>query len=596
MQKHFQAETKNKGREQAGRAGRMNDKEYFLTTSLSYQLQAARRELADFRSGEIYRKLRADYEGIIRERNLTVKKLQKERDDFSFSRKEITRQWMDVLGDIRKEQEKEVKKLKKTITELLDMIVSLKNRNKELDEKRKKALCDYYETAVKPEEAQGLILKLTAQVNHNYENSSLPSSKCMNRKKITNNREKTGKKPGAQAGHPHHPRKPAEPDRVVEIAAEEKFKDHSRYIPTGNTISRQVIGISIVPFVTEYRTAEFYDKKKGRNVHTAFPCRAKDDVNYNESMKAVLFLLNSRCNVSLEKTAQFVHEVTDGALSPSVGMINGLCREFSSKSRQEQDELFVALLDAPVMHVDGTVARVNGNNHSVVVCSNGMATMYFARENKGHAGIKDTPVETFGGILIHDHEACFYSYGSDHQECMVHIERYLKDSIENEKELTWNKQMLALIQEMIHENNAAAADGMAEEKIADFEARYDSIVQTAGEEYEAVPPSDYYREGYNLYLRMVKYKHNHLLFLSNPLVEPDNNLCERKARILKGKINQAISLRSFQHLEYFCECLSVLDHFATDDKNNLYQSIKEIFKKPQPKLAKVKSERIESSN
>ena len=574
----------------------MNDKEYFLTTSLSYQLQAARRELADFRSGEIYRKLRADYEGIIRERNLTVKKLQKERDDFSFSRKEITRQWMDVLGDIRKEQEKEVKKLKKTITELLDMIVSLKNRNKELDEKRKKALCDYYETAVKPEEAQGLILKLTAQVNHNYENSSLPSSKCMNRKKITNNREKTGKKPGAQAGHPHHPRKPAEPDRVVEIAAEEKFKDHSRYIPTGNTISRQVIGISIVPFVTEYRTAEFYDKKKGRNVHTAFPCRAKDDVNYNESMKAVLFLLNSRCNVSLEKTAQFVHEVTDGALSPSVGMINGLCREFAPKSRQEQDELFAALLDAPVMHVDGTAARVNGKNHNVVVCSNDAATMYFAREKKGHAGIKDTPVETFGGILIHDHEACFYSYGSDHQECMVHIERYLKDSIENEKELTWNGQMLKLIQEMIHENNTAPTEGIAEEKIAEFEARYDSIVQTAAKEYEDTPPSDYYRDGYNLYLRMAEYKHNHLLFLSNPLVEPDNNLCERKARILKGKINQAISLRSFRHLEYFCECLSVLDHFTTDAKNNLYQSVKEIFKKPRPQQAKVKSGNSESSN
>lgn len=30
------------------------------------------------------------------------------------------------------------------------------------------------------------------------------------------------------------------------------------------------------------------------------------------------------------------------------------------------------------MHVDGTVARVNGNNNHVVVCSNGMATMYFA--------------------------------------------------------------------------------------------------------------------------------------------------------------------------------------------------------------------------
>lgn len=572
----------------------MNDREYFLTTSLSYQLKAARRELADFRSGEAYRKLRADYEGIIRKRDITIKKLQKERDVFSFSRREITRQWMDVLLDVQKEYEEEIRKLKKAITELLDIVASLKNRNAELDEKRKKALSDYYETAVKLEEAQGLIIKLTAQVNHNYENSSLPSSKCVGRKKITNNREKTGKKPGAQAGHPHHPRKPMEPDQVVEIAVEEKFKDGSRYIPTGNIISRQVIGICVVPVVTEYRTAEFYDKKKGRNVHSAFPSGAVDDVNYDGSMKAVLFLLNSRCNVSLVKTAQFVHDVTDGALSPSVGMINGLCREFSSKSRQEQDELFMALLDAPVMHVDGTVARVNGNNNSVVVCSNGTATMYFARENKGHAGIKDTPVETFGGILIHDHEACFYSYGSDHQECMVHIERYLKDSMENEKELTWNKQMLGLIQEMIHENNLAPADGIKEEKIADFEARYDAIVKKAGEEYEDGPPSDYYRDGYNLYLRMVEYKHNHLLFLSDPLVEPDNNLCERKARVLKGKINQAISLRSFEHLTYFCECLSVLDHFATNSEDNLYNSVKEVFLRQKP--IQPKSEKSRSSN
>ena len=274
----------------------MNDREYFMTTSLSYQLQAAQKELKAFRSGEVYQKLRADYEKIIRELNLTIKRLEKERDDFSFSRREITRQWMDVLEDIQKEHEKEIKKLKKTIAELLDIVASLKNLNAELDEKRKKALSDYYETASKLEEAQGLILKLTAQVNRNYENSSLPSSKCIGRKKITNNREKTGKKPG----HPHHPRKSMEPDRVVEIEAEEKFKNDPGYVPTGNTISRQVIGISVVPVVTEYRTAEFYDKKKGRNVHSAFPCGAADDMNYDESMKAVLFLLNSRCNVSKE--------------------------------------------------------------------------------------------------------------------------------------------------------------------------------------------------------------------------------------------------------------------------------------------------------
>lgn len=144
----------------------MNDREYFLTTSLSYQLRAARQELASFRSGEAYVKLRSDYEKIIRDRDLIIRQLRKERDDFSFSRREITRQWLEVLEDLQKEQEKEVKRLKKVIAELLDMVASLKNRNAELDGKRKKILSDYYETAAKLDDAQGLIVKLAAQASH----------------------------------------------------------------------------------------------------------------------------------------------------------------------------------------------------------------------------------------------------------------------------------------------------------------------------------------------------------------------------------------------------------------------------------------------
>ena len=49
------------------------------------------------------------------------------------------------------------------------------------------------------------------------------------------------------------------------------------------------------------------------------------------------------------------------------------------------------------------------------------------------------------------------------------------------------------------------------------------------------------------------------LIQSNPLAETDNNLCERNARILKGKMDQTISLRSFElyqkanplHILYF---------------------------------------------
>ncbi len=49
-------------------------------------------------------------------------------------------------------------------------------------------------------------------------------------------------------------------------------------------------------------------------------------------------------------------------------------------------------------------------------------------------GIKGTVTEDYQGILVHDHDVTFYNYGADHQECLAHVLRYLKDSIENEAE------------------------------------------------------------------------------------------------------------------------------------------------------------------
>jgi len=82
----------------------------------------------------------------------------------------------------------------------------------------------------------------------------------------------------------------------------------------------------------------------------------------------------------------------------------------------------------------------------------------------------------------------------------------------------------------------------------------------------------------------------------SPILRVSVNLCGRKARILKGKINQAISLRSFEHLAYFCECLSVLDHFATNEADNLYQDVKEIFKRPRPVNPKNKKSKASNAD
>src|SRR5699024_11531356 len=111
--------------------------------------------------------------------------------------------------------------------------------------------------------------------------------------------------------------------------------------------------------------------------------------------------------------------------------------------------------------------------------------LYFARDRKGHEGVKGTVTEDYQGILVHDHECTFYQYGTGHQECLAHVLRYLKDSIQNEQDRTWNSEMRTLIQEMIHYRSGLLSEDEPDaETTAGFEERYREILRKAEEEYK----------------------------------------------------------------------------------------------------------------
>lgn len=123
----------------------------------------------------------------------------------------------------------------------------------------------------------------------------------------------------------------------------------------------------------------------------------------------------------------------------------------------------------------------------------------------------------------------FYNYGTNHQECTQHDIRYLIGSIQNEAELEWNKQMLELFWKMLHYRNGLGENEslspfVVSEYGAEYGAEYDRILDTAEKEYADEPPSDYYREGYNLFVRLRKYKENKLLFLHDKRVPANNFL------------------------------------------------------------------------
>ena len=137
--------------------------------------------------------------------------------------------------------------------------------------------------------------------------------------------------------------------------------------------------------------------------------------------------------------------------------------------------------------------------------------------------------------------------------------------------------MRKLIQEMIHYVNTLADDEKADpDKVKDYECKYLQILKTAEAEYDYEPPSKYYMDGYNLYLRLFKFKGSHLLFLHDDRVPTTNNLCERLLRIFKRKQKQVMTFRSLESVEYLCVSMSVLNQLRINN-HNLFQSTATIF-------------------
>jgi hypothetical protein len=493
----------------------------------------------------------------------------------------VRNNWLEVTEDLEAEHAKAIKQKNRIIDTLQKALWDAQNTIDELKDKLLAQKKELYKVQTELEDEKGKVLKLKAQINRDYENSGIPSSLKPNRKKIANNREKTGRKPGGQPGHKGHPRKKYTPTHRIEIPPTEKHL-HPDYKETGRMITKQLVNIKVSLDVVEYSTPEFRDSVTGQRVHAPFPEGLVNEVTYGGSVKAFAFLLNNRCNVSVIKTSDFISELTGGELNLSAGMVNSLSKEFAEKSEPQQKKAFADILLSPAIYTDFTGAKVGGVNMAVLVCANDDLVLYFAKEHKGHKGVEGTPIETYQGSLIHDHDMTFYNYGSKHQECLEHVRRYLKDSMDNESHLTWNSQMRQLVIEMIKwwgeldPDDKQNPDQINPEKVASFESRYDEFLKLAETEYEYEPSNKYYKDGYNLYERMKKYKDNHLLFLHDRKVSPTNNLSERLLRNFKRKQQQAMTFRSFDGLDFLCQSLGIIASIVNSGKN-LYDSVASIF-------------------
>lgn len=546
---------------------------------LKFKIANLEQELDLYRSGTKIKKLRNDYEAVIREKDRRIRQLEAEIARSHTETVTVRKYWGEIFDDVEREKQREVRKAVAETRRMEERALAAEKKNNELAEKLKEERKEKYAIGEELERSRGMNQKLTAQVNRDFRNSSVPSSmQGPGRKKIVNSRVSSGKPRGAQPGHKGAGRKKHRPDQVVELPDPDSCVNDPDYYKTKNTLSRQLVEISITVKTTEYRADIWRNRKNGTRAHAPFPEGVTNDVNYGGSVKAVAFLLGNECNVSHHKVKKFLSEVTGGELELSVGMINGLCEEFSAKARSEKADIIEKLMTSPTMNADFTNANVDGKSAQVLVLASeqNQTALYIARECKGHKGIQGTPLENYVGTVVHDHDTTFYSYGLRHQECNQHNIRYAIGCIENEPDRKWGGMMLGLIREMLHYRNRLGETELDDAIVKGFEERYDAILDIGDQEYMDDPPGDYYREGYNLCKRLRAYKESELLFLHDKNVPANNSLCERLARVFKRKQKQVMVFRSFENFMWLCDSMSIV-YSLRQKGENAYEAISDIY-------------------
>lgn len=302
----------------------MNNNAYEYISNLQYCLKAARKQVADFKSGEKYVRMTEEHKNIVRELEKTIRALKKELEEAKRETIRVRELWFQAFEEELKDREQERCYYERELKKMEQCVLKAEAERDLSQNKVTELRQENYRVKTELEEEKGKNQKLTAQLNHDYENSSLPSSLVPNRKKISNSREKTDRKPGGQPGHTGRSRKKQEPTEVIQLVPPQEVLDDPGFKKTNKTIVKQIIGIQMSLVVKEYRADVYYNSKTGERRHASFPAEAKSDVNYDGSIKAFLYLLNNDCCVSIDKCSKFLADLTDGKLNISKGMINGL--------------------------------------------------------------------------------------------------------------------------------------------------------------------------------------------------------------------------------------------------------------------------------
>ena len=426
--------------------------------------------------------------------------------------------------------------------------------------------------------------KFKAMLSKDSGNSSKPPSTDGFRKaKASSLRQKSGKKPGGQLGHPGHTIQFFQnPSKIIEKRPK-TICSCGGVVQCGDEYTpKQVVDIKVVVDVVGVYSGQCECCSKV--YYGEFSEEFINPVQYGSNVKTLIALLTGYGNVPVNKTVDILNGISGGGLNLSEGTVVNFQKNLAEKIQQPLEIIKQRLIQCNVLGADETGCRVNGKLNWIQVFSNSQYTLFGFNKKRGDLYADDMDIlDLFTGILVHDHFKSYYGYKlMTHAECNAHILRYLQAVIEIIKH-PWAIDLAELFRDankLKKHYLAMGRNSIDEIELTCISTRYDEILEAGKTQYAVATENNknisYFNDERLLLIRLGEYKQEHLRFLTNFDVPFDNNGSERDARFFKGKLKVAGCFRSDEGAINYAKIASLISTLRKQGAN-VYVSINDIF-------------------
>jgi transposase len=351
-----------------------------------------------------------------------------------------------------------------------------------------------------------------------YKNAHTPPSLRRGRNRKKDNGDKG--KPGQKIGHKGVTRPYAAPDSQVEVTAD-RCPECGSELGAPFRIDSKIIEEIPEPqpvIITEYKIAHYRCPFCRKEV-VANDAGCPHEGKFGNNTIAQATLLKYEDRLPHRKIQDAMKRLFGLKISPAT--IFDLTRRAADAVQSEYDAILNTIRGAPILYVDETSIRVQGERHWIWTFSTPSESFFVIRKSRGTKVLVEVLTRRFKGIIVCDGWKPYTRFTNRIQRCWAHLLRESKDIAEKFKEAIPLHNAIKELYEILTE----ALENDPPPKVRK------RLWQLAREALKHWTLKEYSIEKVRKLIRKINNGLDYwFTFIINPGVEPTNNRAERALR------------------------------------------------------------------